>query len=153
MKSKTIKYRGATYKVVAKVHFVDFISEEQAVRMEPIGTMGLISIVDFERSGGAPIKPGWGSVLRLRFDDIETSGPYGEKGVPFDESDAKKIIEWLDQNKHRISALYVHCWAGISRSAGVAKFIAEKLGLPFDRSYDSYNPLVYRTLKAVDSDV
>jgi predicted protein tyrosine phosphatase len=152
MKSKTVKYRGATYKVTSVVHFVDFISEEQAVRMEPIGTMGLISITDFER-GNAPIRPGWGSVLRLKFDDIETFGPYGERGVPFDESDAKQVIKWLDQNKHKISALYVHCWAGISRSAAVAKFIAEKLGLPFDHNYDSYNPLVYRTLKAVDSNV
>lgn len=150
MKSKTLQYKGATYKKVGKVYFVDFISEDHAVKMTPIGTMGVISITDFGRK--APIKPGWGSVLRLQFDDIETFGPYGEPGVPFTVSDAKQVIDWVEQNKDRITAIYVHCWAGISRSAAVAKFIAEKLGLPFNQSYDSYNPYVYRTLKAVDSD-
>lgn len=46
----------------------------------------------------------------------------------------------------QIETLIVHCHAGKSRSATVAKFAAELFSLPFDRAYDGYNTTVYELL-------
>jgi predicted protein tyrosine phosphatase len=69
----------------------------------------------------------------------------------FDRLMAKDIISFLDKNAENVEIIVVHCDAGISRSAAIAKFIAKKYNLPFDASYDLYNKWVYNTLLQVDS--
>lgn len=122
--------------------------------LRPSPLYGVISITDPGRI--ANLSEGWGSILRLQFDDVEEPDPYKPYGDPYARSsdlftaqDANKIIQWLDANKRKLAGIYVHCWGGVSRSAAVAKFIAEKYGIPFDHSYDKYNRLVYNILKQV----
>lgn len=54
----------------------------------------------------------------LYFDDIETEVP----GVSFNEEHARQIIDVVTANPD--VDIYVHCFAGMSRSQAVAHFIA-----------------------------
>lgn len=64
-------------------------------------------------------------VLYLVFDDIEYDF---EKGIFMSEIDAQKVSEFVYwAQKANIDELWVHCDAGISRSAGVAGAIIQYL--------------------------
>lgn len=91
----------------------------------------------------------WSAVLYLRFHDVDPKGcseEWKRKYRLFGFEDAKAVIAFLDANEESNEAVWVHCEAGISRSAGVAKFIAERYRLPFNEGYSLYNKHVYRTL-------
>lgn len=94
------------------------------------------------------------SILTLRFDDIE--GYMGPEYRNFDYLDALKILSFVrDTNGDDI---VVHCHAGVSRSAAVAKFLSEKMGYELryhplgSKSTDRYNREVYRTLEIAHYD-
>ena len=94
-------------------------------------------------------------VLRLEFDDVE--GFVGSDGFQvFNHLDAKKIHEFVTQCGDE--SIIVHCQAGMSRSAAVAKFLADKLGYTLNLSKPCightqfYNRHVYGTLNINDAD-
>ena len=60
----------------------------------------------------------YAGILWLYFDDIETEVP----GASFNEEHAKQIIDVV--TSHPDMDIYVHCFAGMSRSQAVAHFIA-----------------------------
>jgi predicted protein tyrosine phosphatase len=135
------------------VQSVSFLSEAKTKRLRPDPQAAIISITDSWRGEQPRFRLGWGTVpLRLRFDDTETAStfsPYssGSTGYQaFDRQDAQVIVAWLDRHVQHLNHIYVHCWAGISRSSAVAKFIAQRYDLPFDSTYHEYNLLVYRVL-------
>lgn len=103
----------------------------------------LISIVGAQ-APRARLQPGWADVLRLHFDDIKRDRPEA-----FQRAHAYQVIEFLDHWAPEVDRIVVHCAAGVSRSAAIARFAAERLGLGFDWSYDQYNCLVYATLHVV----
>ncbi|WP_283745874.1 hypothetical protein [Sideroxydans sp. CL21] len=98
----------------------------------------------------ARLREGWQSVLRLEFDDIDpdpkallADDPY----ILFGHDHAKQIIEFAHKcNESGVVGIVVHCHAGISRSAAVSKWIAERFGLDFPADYMLYNKHVYETL-------
>lgn len=106
----------------------------------------------------AKLNSGWSRtrLLRLQFHDADTEGnvtlmPHQQindhgKAVLFNEQDARNVIEFAEENKNRVQTIYVHCDAGISRSAAIAKFIAQLYKLPFPESYMIYNKHVFRVL-------
>lgn len=61
----------------------------------------------------------------------------------------KAIKQELDVIHGTDTILLVHCWAGISRSAAVAKFAEEYLDVPAPQllRYKIYNNVIYNTLK------
>ena len=61
-------------------------------------------------------------VLWLYFDDIEVDVP----GVSFSTDHARQIIDVVTANPD--VDIYVHCFAGMSRSQAVAHFIARHFG-------------------------
>ncbi len=63
-------------------------------------------------------------VLHLRFDDIETEA---DGLVSFNENHAKSIIDFVNSYKDNIDLICVHCFAGISRSSGVASALSRWL--------------------------
>ncbi|BDR26585.1 hypothetical protein RVBP18_2400 [Pseudomonas phage sp. LC] len=87
--------------------------------------------------------------LRINVDDIED---YVDSSYDlFDHRHAQRIIsfcEALGKGQH----LFVHCEAGISRSAAVAKFLCDKMGfihVPHNPSlfnFDGYNGHIYGVL-------
>lgn len=60
----------------------------------------------------------YAGILWLYFDDIETEVP----GVSFSTEHARQIIDVVTSNPD--VDIYVHCFAGMSRSQAVAHFIA-----------------------------
>lgn len=94
------------------------------------------------------------SVLTLRFDDIEQ---YVAGHRLFYLSDAVQILEWIKQVPEG-EVVLVHCHAGVSRSAAVAKFLCDHKGyaLLLDKwcngNMDRYNGHVYGTLRIMNAE-
>jgi predicted protein tyrosine phosphatase len=104
-------------------------------------------------------------VLSLRFDDIEelvlngdgngensakTISTESPKNVKlFNIKMAQKVVNFVEQiaTSRRENNLIIHCEAGRSRSAAIAKYACEKYGFPFPEGYDYHNVLVYNVLK------
>jgi len=93
----------------------------------------------------ANLKPGWERVLRLTFDDIDAEQePY----QLFSAEQGREVIEFVkDFTLSGGDGILVHCNAGISRSAAIAKWVAERYRLPFPNSYNLYNKHVFNTLR------
>lgn len=128
------------------INKVYFVSEEEACQMTGNNKAGIISITC---SHNADLKSGWKSILRLKFDDIDSEMTSKESGCYklFSDLDANKIFSWLAHWQYDLDVVVVHCAAGISRSAAVAKFIADIYGLKFNHSYTLYNKHIYKTLR------
>lgn len=126
-----------------------YVSRVAAEVMEPVLGWTIISITEFA-TDPADLKPGWNAVLRLAFHDIEPG--YAEKYPEypdlqiFTEEMATRIIEFVDIQSTRCVGILVHCKAGISRSAAVSKWIADRFNLPFNEHYSLYNKHIYRVL-------
>lgn len=103
----------------------------------------------------------WRDILRLSFHDTDGPGSShrGFQLTPDQElklkhftlDDATAIIEFVRKHESAdVESVYVHCAAGISRSAGVAKALMETYGASAANQdlvrYDNYNRFVYRTL-------
>ncbi len=132
---------------------VSFVDHDRAESMVPEPDWAMISITGYNPYGlanHAQLHPDWEEVLRLEFDDVSIRGD-SLHGITADQ--AGEIIDFLDAVQHNVARVVVHCLAGISRSAGVAKFIAERYGLDFDHTYGLFNRLVYDTLKEVKAGV
>lgn len=130
---------------------VKFFAEEDLVKLPGDPRVGVISIVtppyesDIEFGFRfAELQDGWHSILRLWFHDL--SRPW-QNYILFDNELADQVIDWLVQHSRNMSAVYIHCAAGESRSAGVARFLSKIYKLDFDHvAGRGFNPLVYRTL-------
>ena len=93
----------------------------------------LISITD--PGDPARLPEGWAAVLRLEFDDITPPFPVlicdGNQHrdlAPFDASMATQVLEFVGAVLPDVNRIIVHCNAGISRSAAVARFLADDYG-------------------------
>ncbi len=93
----------------------------------------LISITD--PGDPARLPEGWAAVLRLEFDDITPPFPVlicdGNQHrdlAPFDASMATQVLEFVGAVPPDVNRIIVHCNAGISRSAAVARFLADYYG-------------------------
>jgi len=131
------------------IKHVDFFPEDVLVNMPGDEYTGVISICDIDHNVDRLFDHRWAQVLRLKFDDIDHPRPHYHL---FTETQARHILQWLEKHAGSLLAIYVHCWAGVSRSAAVARFIARKYGLPFDEAKGkSYNRYVYSMLESVDA--
>ncbi len=141
----------------AVLESVEFMSREKAVKLPGKNNVAFISI---HSSKGVPagLKPGWGGVIHLAFDDVVpgldprtglvTLG--GANIVPFNESHAKKLLEFVDGLHECINHVYVHCDAGISRSAAVARFLSVRHACPLIGDDRYANSHVLSVLNKVD---
>lgn len=137
---------------------IKFISKAAAETIHPVPANAMISIV--EPMEERTVREGWDNLLKLEFHDTsishsEHSTELGHwsllpvaKGeyVYFNDNQAKLIINFVEALPLYVETLFVHCHAGISRSAAVAKFLTEIYNLEFDSTYDRYNKHVYKTL-------
>ncbi len=128
---------------------VVFLPRVVAGRWQPAPRSVLISIHDVSEPPLQP-QPGWDDVLYLRFHDTDGQ----QMGLEvFSTAQAQEVLAFIDRHcdAHH---LVVHCQMGHSRSAAVALFAAEMLGVPCFKeqtpvtglSWRSYNRKVYATL-------
>jgi predicted protein tyrosine phosphatase len=125
-----------------------FVSQRQAENMKvPKGT-ALISITDPTREP-ARLGIGWHSVLRVAFDDVDSVTFSGQDGhlLEITADQVVQIAAFVASVSHSCKRLVVHCRHGVSRSAAVAKAVAEVSGSGFPGEYDEYNRFVYLALQ------
>lgn len=100
----------------------------------------------------AKIDPAVKDILRLTFEDVEPD-VWEAIGVTltynaFSLDQAKRIHNfWYKHNNSDVHTLIVHCEAGISRSAGVAKVLAEISGITLVSSITHSNRHVENLLR------
>lgn len=124
--------------MISKVIFVPQVAAEA---MQGSAHQLLVSITEPGRP--AALQSGWKAVLRLQFDDIDTPQPGCQM---FEEHDAHSLLAFVEAHAQTSTELVVHCHAGISRSAAVAKFFAEKYACDYPAHYSLYNKAIYREL-------
>lgn len=123
---------------------VVFFSQANAEAQEAVSNWAVISITT-PAEPDAVLKPGWHSVLRLKFEDTDDASCAGA----FGDGLARTVVDFVRGLEDPVEGILVHCFAGISRSAAVAKFIADTYKLRFPDTYASYNKLIYRRLNQV----
>lgn len=89
-------------------------------------------------------------LLQLVFDDVEYIPAQGSNRHLISETQAEEIIKFAQVVWPNIDLLMIHCYAGISRSPAIGKFLSEiyqpEYAVYFDQIY-APNTLVYRILK------
>lgn len=131
--------------------YVSFYSEVAATNLRRPHRM--ISITEGDHRAKFPIEHT--DLLRLSFHDVDDD--FNGQYTMFSLVDARKILDFAGKVEDG-EVLIVHCQAGISRSASVAKFLTQHKGfaLLLDRycngKMDLYNSRVYGTLRMVDMD-
>lgn len=124
---------------------VTFVPRKIAESMIPEDGTQLISVIHSDQEIPEHHNK-WNSITTLVFDDIESKS--GDL-VRFSEEQAKKVVSIAEDNAPHI---VVHCEAGMSRSAAIAKWIADNysydLVLHPDGigTYKFYNRYVYDIL-------
>ena len=104
---------------------IDVHSRKQACELEPRGDAAMISITC--PGEPAPLKEGWGALLRLEFDDIVSiEEVMFDKLVPMTIGQANEIHEFVATNEGK--DFVIHCDAGINRSVSVGVFLEDTLG-------------------------
>lgn len=126
---------------------VTFIPREVAEVFPPLRNTHLISIIHPQQA--TPFHHDeWNGITELLFDDVTMQA----KGlVLFNQSHAKEVVRVASQDYRHI---VVHCEAGMSRSAAVAKWISDNYDYELIMHPDGigtdkyYNTLVYDVLDA-----
>ena len=136
---------------------VVYVSQAQAERWMPRETdnFAIISITG-THDPEANLDKNFKKVLKCKFDDIDEAilddPKKNRKYYGINEIQAQEIIALTEElvKDEKFWLVIVHCHAGISRSAAVAKFISGKAGLYFLTSYNLYNKFVYSLLEKLD---
>lgn len=122
----------------------------------------LISITDPEKPKPAFVYK-WNDILRLEFEDLCPDecksigrGDLLINAQLFSENDAVKILDFIAKVAKRDdnAEVVVHCKMGVSRSAAVALFLAEKFGEitnppEYIKKHCRPNPYVIKTLAQI----
>ena len=126
---------------------VMFVSRTAAENTPGVPDWGVVSITEPDCAfGEAKLMHGWYAIHRASFDDVDPGRPSDDESVLMNAQHAADIVAYVDAIAPHVRVILVHCKAGISRSAAVAKWIAERYGLPFNHGYSLYNKHVYRQL-------
>ena len=123
------------------IQTVRFLSQIAAEDCQPDENTSMVSIIG-PGSFEAEIKPGFRTLLKMYFDDIDEESLNVAVGSIPDFADdgelivnsyllpdlhhAREIVKFVETGD--FEHLIVHCFAGISRSAAVAQFVADRYG-------------------------
>lgn len=125
-----------------RLSYTDYLSDKVIISIRTPGD----EKAEFDRNNKT-IK----DILYLEFYDINYNSHEIFKGYePMSDEDAVKIRDFVLKWKDEVDTTWVHCDAGISRSAGVAAGILEALGEDNSYIFDSKmyfpNLLCYRKM-------
>lgn len=124
---------------------VVFMSQVKAEQTPAVPGWVVISITQ-PSDPPAALQEGWAAVLRMRFHDTDDAESIL---TVFSKEDAETVVAFVRQHAENVNGILVHCSAGISRSAAIAKFVADTYQLDFPEKYSAYNKLIYRRLNQV----
>jgi predicted protein tyrosine phosphatase len=126
---------------------VIYTSQRRAEEMPGSASAAIVSITDPGKPVAA-LRSGSESVLRLAFDDVdEDTFPGANPELrAFDLGQAILIKEFTHRLPTAVATLVVHCRHGVSRSAGVARAIAQNRDLAFPADCRDFNRYVFRLL-------
>jgi len=154
-----------------------FTGVDSVRHFRPKRKAAVISILDYSERGYRPDLTEFAAVLLLEFEDVSDGAPIlfgkelrddapiGQDRCPhnFEERfcttrDAKLIHEFVERvsKDPRVNTLYIHCFAGQSRSAAVAQYFLEKYAGQVqdagfgNRTTGAMNRRLYRLLGSTD---
>lgn len=128
---------------------VIFVDRNSAEATEGLHNWAIISISEPDCSDGeAKLLEGWHAIHRVAFHDIERQLLEYQL---ITTTDAESIVKFVQAHAENVEGIIVHCRAGISRSAAVAKWIAHTYHLPFDHDYARFNRYVYNLLISIQA--
>lgn len=132
-----------------------FVGRATAEICGPWDDFAMISIGEPGASEGDPvIQDGWHDTLQLIFHDITPDTPDPDQAYTLMTlDDAKKIVEFVRKVAPNANGIIVHCRAGISRSAAIAKWISAEYKLQFNQSYRKFNDHVFRQLVIASDEI
>jgi predicted protein tyrosine phosphatase len=121
-----------------------FLSQADAERLTPNNHTAMISIIS---PHGQRNMRKWIFQLLMQFDDVTAPA----KGVTaFTKADANRLKSFIKGLPQSVDTIIVHCEAGISRSAAVAKWLNELYKTnDFPIMYMAYNKYIYNILGGV----
>lgn len=121
-----------------------FVSRTTAENTPGWNNWAVVSISDPE-TYLPPVKlmQGWYAVHRVSFHDLADTTENRANYQIFDSCRADEIVSFVHAVAPHVEGIMVHCQGGVSRSAAIAKWIAEAYNLPFNHSYQQYNQDVY----------
>lgn len=122
-----------------------FVSRTAAENTHGWDDWAMISITEPDHTP-ARLLHGWYAVHRSAFHDTEPQKALSDSTVALTDDHAIEIVDFVHAMAPQVEGVMVHCKGGISRSAAVAKRIAETYNLPFNHQHDSYNRHVYQQL-------
>lgn len=140
--------RHAAAPAARRLRRVLFVSQRRAEAMRAPRAAALISITDPAR-GPAALGDGWRAVLRVSFDDLDevTIPGWNDDLQAISADQVADIAAFAAAASRSCLRIVVHCRHGVSRSAAVAKAIAQAAGVPFPEHYRRYNRYVYLALR------
>lgn len=129
---------------------VIFVSRPTAENTPGWKDWAVISISEPGFPGEAKLMRGWHAICRVHFDDVDPAIPCGEPHQLMNEADALKITQFVRKVAPHVDGILVHCKAGVSRSAAVAKWISRQFNVQFNHKYERHNKHVYNMLVKAD---
>jgi protein-tyrosine phosphatase len=124
---------------------VIFVNRNAAENTPGFKDWALISITELS-SSKANLIDGWYAVHRSEFDDEIPQHGISKSIVLMSATHALDIVDFVHTIAPHVEGIMVHCKGGVSRSAAVAKWIANTFKLPFNHDYTAYNKYVYHQL-------
>lgn len=122
---------------------VMFINRHAAERFPGVADWAVISVSEDTE---VKLMEGWFAIHCVYFHDVVPSRGCDQAHVLMNAQHARDIVDFVESVAPHLRRVLVHCKGGISRSAAVAKWVAERYDLPFDHGYALYNRHVCRLL-------
>jgi predicted protein tyrosine phosphatase len=126
---------------------VFFTSQQRIEQIEGRPQQAVVSITD-PRAPLAALKGPWGRTLRIQFgaqDPVRFPGLSGDDAA-FSPEHADRITAFIFTLPRSIDTVAIHCAAGISRSGGVARALAQVCQIALPPNRREYNRHVYQVL-------
>jgi predicted protein tyrosine phosphatase len=125
---------------------MNYYSIIEAEKLEPSDKKAMISIFDYDIVPEIQYSQ-WTHHIKIIFEDIKPT----DDGILFTSAMAKDIVEFVLGLPVSIEEIIIHCVGGVSRSAGVVKFLSKYMypqcfNPKFDTEYSAYNAYVFKTL-------
>jgi predicted protein tyrosine phosphatase len=119
---------------------IKWMPQKVAETLIPSDNACIISITSPEVKRNLPY---WKYRLDLEFYDF--SKPYQDY-IVFTPQHAHQILNFVNSLPLSVTTIYIHCRAGISRSATIGLYLQKMFGQPYNKTYDFINPLIWGIL-------